>query len=239
MKTIAILTLLCLSFVQMYAQIDALKRALDKRNVDIESYILAHLEQSLEEIPSAVQDSLKKVPSNEMTLRLVKYLDAKKAENTTITSNDLGDFDWQYFTKEMNWVSLQLPCNSKTIFSAPDNRVIRTASGKCDWIAVPEKAYKPENGESVFTYLAPSGVQYEFLFGASMQGCEIYVESNPTGADVHINGNKYHHTTNTNSARPAGTYKVRISLAGYRDWNGEQFLAPGDVWKIDAKLTKQ
>lgn len=71
------------------------------------------------------------------------------------------------------------------------------------------------------------------------KGVEVYINSEPSEANVFINDRKFHHLTNTSSAENPGEVKVRISKNGYKDWEQSQTLSAGKVWTINAALVKE
>ncbi|HSX07175.1 MAG TPA: PEGA domain-containing protein [Candidatus Saccharimonadia bacterium] len=61
----------------------------------------------------------------------------------------------------------------------------------------------------------------------------LFVSSQPNGAAVYLNKARYTANTNTRVVTPAGRYTLRISKAGYRDWQRSVIVAGGDVQHFD------
>ncbi|MCA9327031.1 PEGA domain-containing protein [Candidatus Saccharibacteria bacterium] len=61
----------------------------------------------------------------------------------------------------------------------------------------------------------------------------VFVSSQPTGADVSINGKLKKSQTNTKFNLQSGTYQFRVSRDGYRDWQRTITVEGGDVQRFD------
>lgn len=61
----------------------------------------------------------------------------------------------------------------------------------------------------------------------------VFVSSQPSGAAIYLNGQRYKANTNTRVVVPADTYQLKISAAGYRDWQRPIVVAGGDVQHFD------
>src|SRR5882757_4688705 len=54
--------------------------------------------------------------------------------------------------------------------------------------------------------------------GKVIQNGLIYVSSNPSPADIYVNGQKRSETTNVRLLMPAGQYTFELKRNGYRSW---------------------
>jgi len=61
----------------------------------------------------------------------------------------------------------------------------------------------------------------------------LFVSSQPNGASIYLNKVRYAANTNTRVVTPAGRYTLKISKAGYRDWQRPVVVAGGDVQHFD------
>ena len=61
----------------------------------------------------------------------------------------------------------------------------------------------------------------------------VFVSSQPGGATVTLNRTPYPSQTNTRVTAVAGSYTMKISRAGYRDWTRPLYIAGGDVQHFD------
>lgn len=72
--------------------------------------------------------------------------------------------------------------------------------------------------------------------GDVIQNGLTYFSSQPNPAQIYINGQLESATTNTRLFLPAGLYNVKLSRAGYRDWQRKIELMGGDVQHFDYPL---
>lgn len=61
----------------------------------------------------------------------------------------------------------------------------------------------------------------------------LFVASQPSGAAVYLNGQRYKSNTNTRMVTPAGRYTLSVSKTGYRTWERPVMVAGGDVQHFD------
>jgi len=61
----------------------------------------------------------------------------------------------------------------------------------------------------------------------------LFVSSQPTGANISLNGQRYKASTNTKAVIPAGTYALQIAQEGYRTWQRQIVINGGDVQHFD------
>lgn len=69
--------------------------------------------------------------------------------------------------------------------------------------------------------------------GRLEQGALLQFDSQPNGADVHIDNSNIGSQTATKQTVVAGTHSVRMSRAGYQDWNRTLDLAAGTLTWLD------
>jgi hypothetical protein len=69
--------------------------------------------------------------------------------------------------------------------------------------------------------------------GVVIQNGWVFVSSHPSGATLYTNGIKYKSQTNSRMVLPAGNYQLKITEAGYRDWQRQIVVAGGDVQHFD------
>ena len=69
--------------------------------------------------------------------------------------------------------------------------------------------------------------------GQITQNGLLFISSQPTGASIYLNNTLYSSTTNTRAIIPAGPYNLKITDAGYRDWDRPVYVAGGDVQHFD------
>ncbi len=68
--------------------------------------------------------------------------------------------------------------------------------------------------------------------GEVQQSGIVFVSSQPGGAVVSLNGKPETSNTNTRLTLAAGTYDMRLNLAGYREWGREVKVQGGDVQRF-------
>lgn len=61
----------------------------------------------------------------------------------------------------------------------------------------------------------------------------LFVSSQPSGAEIRLNGQRYKANTDTRVTALAGHYTLNISEAGYRPWERQVWVAGGDVQHFD------
>lgn len=69
--------------------------------------------------------------------------------------------------------------------------------------------------------------------GVVIQNGWVFVSSHPSGATLYTNGVKYKSQSNSRMVLPAGSYQLKITEAGYRDWQRQIVVAGGDVQHFD------
>jgi hypothetical protein len=69
--------------------------------------------------------------------------------------------------------------------------------------------------------------------GQVFQNGLVFFSSQPSSADIYVNGLKYGSQTNTRAVLPAGQYTIRISLNGYRSWQRAITVDGGSVERFD------
>lgn len=69
--------------------------------------------------------------------------------------------------------------------------------------------------------------------GQVIQNGLVFVSSQPTGADIDVNNQRYKSQTNTRMALPAGQYTVHIARGGYRAWQRAITVDGGSVERFD------
>jgi hypothetical protein len=85
----------------------------------------------------------------------------------------------------------------------------------------------------VLLYLANGfGVQQ----GKVIQNGLVFVSSNPSGATISLNGQKYDDNTNARLILPSGTYTMRLNRNGYREWQRAVTVEGGSVDRFDYPL---
>jgi hypothetical protein len=74
---------------------------------------------------------------------------------------------------------------------------------------------------------------YGLKNGTVIQNGLVFVSSQPSGADIYVNGTRYKSRTNTRVILPGGSYQFKITADGYRDWQRRIVMAGGDVQHFD------
>jgi hypothetical protein len=69
--------------------------------------------------------------------------------------------------------------------------------------------------------------------GTVTQNGLLFVSSQPSGAQIYLNGARYKSDTNSRVVVPADTYTLKIQQAGYRDWQRQVVVNGGDVQHFD------
>ncbi|MFA5004087.1 MAG: PEGA domain-containing protein [Candidatus Saccharimonadales bacterium] len=69
--------------------------------------------------------------------------------------------------------------------------------------------------------------------GNVIQNGLLFFSSQPSGAQIYLNGKLNGAQTNSRLLVPSGTYNVRIAASGYRDWQREVSVNGGDVQHFD------
>lgn len=88
---------------------------------------------------------------------------------------------------------------------------------------------------TIIVVLVSLGYRLESNFSFS-QGGLVQFHSSPNGADVTIDGKKQNFRTPNKANLTAGVHTVRMSLAGYRDWQKTIELAPGELLWLNYTL---
>ncbi len=65
--------------------------------------------------------------------------------------------------------------------------------------------------------------------GQVAQNGLLFVASQPSGASIYLNGQRYASNTNTRVTTEAGSYMLKIAETGYRSWERPIVVAGGDV----------
>ncbi|HVS78820.1 MAG TPA: PEGA domain-containing protein [Candidatus Saccharimonadales bacterium] len=65
--------------------------------------------------------------------------------------------------------------------------------------------------------------------GQIVQNGLLFLDSNPTGAEVYLNGQDRHTTTSARLILPGGTYTLTLKKSGYRDWSNSFTLNGSSV----------
>ncbi len=68
--------------------------------------------------------------------------------------------------------------------------------------------------------------------GEVTQSGLLFVSSQPSGAAIYLNGQRYKSNTDTRVAVPAGNYMLRVTRDGYRSWERPVWVAGGDVQRF-------
>lgn len=61
----------------------------------------------------------------------------------------------------------------------------------------------------------------------------VYISSTPTSASIYLNGKPYKDTTDTRLVLPSGTYDLKVTAQGYRDWQRQIVVLGKDVQRFD------
>lgn len=72
--------------------------------------------------------------------------------------------------------------------------------------------------------------------GEVVQNGLVFFSSQPSPADIYLNGTRNEAQTNSRLSLAAGQYDVRLSKSGYRDWNHRLNVQGGDVQHFDYPL---
>lgn len=80
------------------------------------------------------------------------------------------------------------------------------------------------------------GYRLDSINGRLEQGALLQFDSSPTSADVYVDGSLVGTRTATKQTVIAGTHSVRMTKAGYQDWNRTVNLAAGTLTWLDYTL---
>jgi hypothetical protein len=69
--------------------------------------------------------------------------------------------------------------------------------------------------------------------GQITQNGLLFVSSEPTGSSIYFNNQLYPSTTNARVILSAGKYNLKVTRAGYHDWQRPIYVAGGDVQHFD------
>lgn len=69
--------------------------------------------------------------------------------------------------------------------------------------------------------------------GTVIQNGLIFVSSNPSSANIYLNGAESSSTTNTRLTLPSGSYNMKIERSGYRLWQRNIYVEGGEVEHFD------
>jgi hypothetical protein len=83
----------------------------------------------------------------------------------------------------------------------------------------------------LLVYMA-NGYDVDRTTGQVIQNGLIYVNTRPGGADVYLNDQKQRGTTDARLVVPAGSYKIDMKRAGYRDWSRSILLEGGSLRRL-------
>ena len=68
--------------------------------------------------------------------------------------------------------------------------------------------------------------------GQVIQNGLVYVDSNPRGAEIFLNGEKQRGSTDARLVLPDGKYEILLSKEGYRDWSRNLILEGGSLRQL-------
>ncbi|HSX43606.1 MAG TPA: PEGA domain-containing protein [Candidatus Saccharimonadales bacterium] len=74
---------------------------------------------------------------------------------------------------------------------------------------------------------------YGYDQGQVTQNGLVFVSSQPSGANIYLNGRPYKSKTNSRVVVPADTYTLKIWASGYRTWQRQVVVNGGDVQHFD------
>jgi len=193
------------------------------------------------------------VPRKQRIEVLANYLKEKsqiKELKFGFSIDELNDFHWAYLASDIKFTAVQL----KSV-KASKLVKIETHNSTYDFLGI-EKPIQP--GGPFLMPIMPninatfeSGVQLSMWTGnpslndlfvpyaSTKRGCEIHIKSIPDNATVFFNKKKWYRTTNTSAVHKPGTWKVTITLDGYKEWSQNRNLTPGETWSINASLIKK
>ena len=78
-----------------------------------------------------------------------------------------------------------------------------------------------------------SGYYVDRQTGDLIQNGQIYVNSDPGGAQIYLNDKQQKAKTDNKLVVPSGSYKVGMKKDGYRDWEQTLQLEGGKVQRLD------
>ncbi len=82
---------------------------------------------------------------------------------------------------------------------------------------------------SVILVFQAYGFDVDRKTGEVIQNGLVFVDSAPDDATIYLNGNRQKSLSNTRLAIPAGSYELKITKDGYRDWTRNFTLSGGSV----------
>jgi hypothetical protein len=72
--------------------------------------------------------------------------------------------------------------------------------------------------------LAANGYGYDIKTGQVVQNGLLFTDSNPSGAEIYLNGQDKHSTTSSRLILQSGSYNLTLKKEGYNDWSREFVL---------------
>ncbi len=69
--------------------------------------------------------------------------------------------------------------------------------------------------------------------GQVIQSGLVFISSQPTNAAIYVNGELNKSRSDTRLSLPSGTYTIKVTAAGYRDWQHQVVVNGGDVQHYD------
>ncbi len=201
------------------------------------------------------------VPKDVRVERLARYLRAKAATKTdlspgSITPDDVTDFHWGYIAHDVEFSPMRVvgpksarlrsveSTGSSYAFMRRGQEITPGEVFLLPTAARPAEAdlavtFELGNARMVWTGRPAGGGPLTVMAARTSRGCEIFINSIPTGAIVYFNGKEWYTRTNTSSVRDPGTWEVTLRLDGYREWRQQRSFNGGDSWTINAVLVKQ
>lgn len=86
---------------------------------------------------------------------------------------------------------------------------------------------------TVLLVFMANGYDVDTSTGEVIQNGLVFVDSNPGGAEVYLNGQKQRGTTDLRLVIPGGeNYNIEVKKAGYRDWSRELSLEGGSLREL-------
>lgn len=204
---------------------------------------------------TAADGVYQRVPENTRVSRLASYLSAKDsaAKANRADHLDADDFHWSYVLQDLNYSAIKVYGEKTTELAAVQlkgkqlNFFSATPIGASKFVVL---AFEPRDqgvGTAVFytdkvqtLWTGYAGAdEIKLSKAATTRGCEVFVSSVPSKAEVLFNGARWYQSTNTSVVRDPGDLEVVVRLKGFKDWRSRKVLDAGASWRINAQLVPE
>lgn len=205
------------------------------------------------ELPTQTKELFQKMSKPQVEERLSSYINSKRRFMGDLDRplDNIDDFNWNYMLYDMEWAMVTVvsadTVSVNNIVSGPvvmisDGSNIFFEAGKEKTIVVPmvNNSFSIHasgvRGETVW-HAENVGDSKSVYFPASYsEGVVLFINSQPSGADIYFNNKKYYKQTNTTCIRDPGRCVITIKKENYKIWTKEYNLKKGEKYNINANL---